>query len=137
MVMEIIASGHANVLGTHPTTIEITKEAELSLQGNCIIAVRADTACSDLPEEIKKELLRGGKFKVTLQAGELTEEVIGEGSPDLFFIHREDIVLRKSEFIDDRTLLVNCDKACSDLNRKFIEKLKNPETKLHFTIEKI
>ncbi|MAF89109.1 MAG: DUF371 domain-containing protein [archaeon] len=135
--MEIIASGHTNVLGTHPTTIEITKEAELTPRGNCIIAVRADKACSDLPDEIKKELLGGEKFKVTLQAGELIEEIIGEGSPDLFFIHRKDIVLRKSEFIDDRTLLVNCDKACSDLNREFIEELKKPETKLYFTLEKL
>jgi len=33
-------------------------------------------------------------------------------------------VLRKSSFICDRTILINCTKSSNDLNRDLIEKLK-------------
>ena len=42
MSYSFTAYGHKNILATHKTTIEFTKDKELSLKGNCIVGVRAD-----------------------------------------------------------------------------------------------
>ncbi|MFO7872832.1 MAG: DUF371 domain-containing protein [Candidatus Undinarchaeales archaeon] len=133
---EIKAKGHAAVLGTHKTTIEVTKEDFLTPAGDCIIGINADKSCSDLEEETRKELKTRSKFTVVLKADNLEEKITGFGSPDLILTNKTDIVLRKSDYIDDRTLLINCNKACIDLDRKFIEKLKDPEQELHFLLTK-
>ncbi|MEM7819116.1 MAG: DUF371 domain-containing protein, partial [Candidatus Aenigmatarchaeota archaeon] len=49
--------------------------------------------------------------------------------------HAEDIVVRKSDFIDNRTLAILANKAACDLKRELVEKLKNPETEIKITIE--
>ncbi len=135
MVMEkITAFGHANILGTHKTTIEITREKELTKAGDCIIGVNADKACSDLSNELKAALKSDKKFELILRAGNLEEKITGYGSPNLILTNKHNIVLRKSSHIDDRTLLIKCDKACNDLDREFINKLKNPCLKLWFFI---
>ncbi len=36
------AQGHPNILATHKTTLEITKDTEVTGEGGCIIAVKAD-----------------------------------------------------------------------------------------------
>ncbi|HIG98004.1 TPA: DUF371 domain-containing protein, partial [Candidatus Woesearchaeota archaeon] len=36
------AHGHPNILATHRTTLEITKDSELTTRGNCVVAVAAD-----------------------------------------------------------------------------------------------
>ncbi|HIK00668.1 TPA: DUF371 domain-containing protein [archaeon] len=135
MVKEtIIARGHPNVLGIHRTTIEITKESHLTHKGDCIIGVNADKACSDLSDDLKKELKKEKKFEIILRAGDSEERITGFGSPNLLLSHRDDIILRKSSYIDARTLLIKCDKACSDLNRGFVNKLKDPNTKIEMII---
>ena len=127
---KITAHGHANVLGTHETTIEVTKEPELTPQGDCIIGVSANKACADLSEEVKSELKKDREVTITLKVGELVEKIHARGSPDLILTHPHDIVIRKSDFIDDRTLCIKADKACKDLSREFLEALKNPEAEL-------
>ena len=130
--MEIKAKGHANVLGTHKTTLEVTKDPNLTKKGDCIIGVSVNLACADLPNELKKELKQNKKFTIILKVDSLEEKIIGYGSPDLILTNPHDIVMRKSDFIDDRTLLINCDKACADLSREFVEKLKNPNQEITF-----
>ncbi len=136
MVSEKIAAfGHENVLGTHKTTIEIAKVPELSKKGDCIIGVNASHSCADLPVELKAALKQDKKFTVILRAGELEEKITGYGSPNLILTNTHDIVLRKSSHIDDRTLLIKCDKACADLSREFISQLLNSAHKLTVIVE--
>src|SRR3989344_2154106 len=136
MVSETIAAfGHPNVFGTHKTTIEITKHSELSKRGDCIIGVNVTNSCADLPQEIKTALKQDKKFTVTLKVDDLEEKITGFGSPNLILTNTHDIVLRKSSHIDDRTLLIKCDKACADLSREFINKLRNPADKLTVVVE--
>jgi hypothetical protein len=45
------------------------------------------------------------------------------------------MVVRKSSYIDDRTLAVNADKAAADLPRKLVEKLQNPKQKARITLK--
>lgn len=131
----IITYGHENVLATHKTTIEITKDSELTKQGDCIIGVNSSKACADLSEEIKQKLKTNCKVEVVLKVDNLEERITGYGSPNIILTNSKDIVIRKSDYIDDRTLMIKIDKSCADLSREFVEKLKNPNQTLLLIIE--
>ena len=132
---QILAFGHANVLAIHPTTLMITKEKELSKQGDCIIAVGANKAAADLSPEFKQKL-RDPNSKLTLliEVDGLTEQVTAYGSPRLDLCSRVDMVVRKSDFVSDRTLAVKADRAALDLPRAFVDKLRNPDQQVKITL---
>ncbi|MCS7105770.1 MAG: DUF371 domain-containing protein [Candidatus Aenigmarchaeota archaeon] len=132
---EIIAYGHVNITATHKTTFEITKASEIRKDADCIIGVRANKACKDLSKEIKDALKEGKRVEIKIQAGGVEDTVIAYGSPALKLNHAEDIVVRKSDFIDNRTLAILANKSACDLKRELIEKLKNPETEVKIIIE--
>jgi hypothetical protein len=132
---EIEFSGHENIRSNHKRTIEITKESELTLQGDCIIGVNANYSCSDLPENLKAKLQDPSsevQFSIKVQEHEFV--VKGKGHEDLVLTHPEDIVIRKSDFVCPRTLAVKCDKASDRLPREMVMLLQNPKTKGTFTI---
>lgn len=131
----IFARGHENVLATHKTTFEITKEALLSEKGDCIIAVSADKALADLSFKFKDLLKReNAKVSILIEADNVKEVVNAFGSPKLILSHPTDMVVRKSSYVCDRTLAIKADKAACDLSRKLVEKLRNPEQKVKITL---
>ena len=123
----ILARGHENILATHKTTFEITKESSLSKRGNCVLAVAADKAMDDLSPEFKEKLRKdGAKVTVSIEAGEISETINAYGNPHLVLTHPTDIVIRKSSYICDRTLAIKADKAACDLSRTLVKKLRSP-----------
>jgi len=81
----------------------------------------------DLPEELKETLKQpGSRGRLTLKTDEFTFRVEGSGHPRLTFSHSTDTVVRKSDFISDRTLFVNADKSASDIPREMVEALRDP-----------
>jgi hypothetical protein len=44
------------------------------------------------------------------------------------------MVIRKSDYLSDRTLAIHADKAANDLSRELVEKLKNPRQKAKITL---
>jgi len=60
MKIEIPFSGHKNILSLHKKTIEITKESQLTINGDCIIGTNSSLACIDLPEKFKKKDTKSG-----------------------------------------------------------------------------
>ena len=135
MRFEIQFSGHENIRSKHEKTIEITKESNLTPQGDCIVGVSATSSCADLPQELKDKL-RDPKSKVIFSIHVEDHEFVieGKGHSDLILTHSEDIVIRKSNFICPRTLAVKCDKASDLLPRDMVSLLQNPKTKGTFTI---
>lgn len=131
---EIIFYGHPNVQSLHSRTVEITKDENLTLRGDCIIGVRAAKACADLEESLKSRLMSGSKIRIEIMAGSYTYEIVGSGDNRLTLKNKHDIVIRKTNFVCPRTLLVRCDKASSDLPRGMVEILKDPTTKGIFRI---
>lgn len=111
-------SGHKNVMSTHKTTLEFTKDKELTLQGDCILGIKADFDSSEVIEFAKL----GKKVKITIKSDNYTDCLTAYLNPA--FKHREEIVIRKSEFICDRTFAVNADKSAVDINRDLVDKLK-------------
>ena len=119
------AYGHENVVGEHKTTVELTSEQHLTKQGTCIIGVCSDITLDNLDAEIKR-LASSSSTKIVLKMSvdELSEEITGTGSPGLTYMDSTSIVARTSTFECGRTLMVNADKAASDLNRDFVNRLK-------------
>jgi len=135
-ILDIIyAYGHENVIGTHDTTIEITKNSNLTKRGNCIIAVRSSKACNDLTIELKNKIKKEKKFKIILKVNDLEDHFYGFGNKALRLLDKNDIVFRKSNFICDRTVLINCTKSSNEIDRFLLKKLKTPGTKLSITFE--
>lgn len=131
MIREIIrCRGHENVKATHRSTLEITREDFLTPRGDCIICVSADKALSDLSEDFKEALRKGAKLRVVIRAGDIADELIAQGSPDLKLESPISIVIRKSDYVDDRTLAIRANKAAKDISRELVELLKNPETEV-------
>ena len=131
----IFAYGHKNIQAAHVSTLEITKEAQLSKKGNCIVAVSADKAVADLSPEFTENLRKENvRMTMLIEAGEVAEVVNAFGSQRLILEHPTDVVLRQSSYICSRTLAIRADKAACDLSRKLVEKLRNSEQKVKITL---
>ncbi|MEM2974837.1 MAG: DUF371 domain-containing protein [Candidatus Bathyarchaeia archaeon] len=136
-IIEIIeAYGHENVLSTHKTTFEITKETKLTKRGNCIIAVNANKSASELNQTFKKAIKRENtKITIIIEAGGIAEIVEAYGSPKLQLTHPTDLVIRKSNYICNRTVAINANKAAKDLQPALVKKLQNPKQKIKIKLE--
>ncbi|ASJ05083.1 MULTISPECIES: DUF371 domain-containing protein [Thermococcus] len=129
MLREVIrCRGHENVRATHKSTLEFTKENYLTPRGDCILCVEADRGINDLSGEFKSALKAGKKLLIRIKVGDLVDEVLAEGSPGLILDHPYSMVVRKSTYIDARTLAIKANKAAKDIDRKIVERLKSPET---------
>ena len=125
----IIFRGHPNVRSLHPTTIEVTRDDDLTSRGDCIIGVSADKACSDLRDETKAALRSlGSKVVLKVAAGPDSFLFHAIGNPRLELLHPHDIVVRKSEFLSERTLAVKADMAAKDIPRSLVARLRDPQT---------
>lgn len=120
------AYGHQNVIGEHKTTVELTSEDFLTHQGTCIVGVRVDLTLNELNEEIKRlASLETTTIVLRLSVDGLVEEVTGTGGSGLTYTDSTSMVARTSLYECGRTLMINADKSASDLNRDFVDKLKD------------
>lgn len=134
MNFKIKAKGHGNVLSKHKSTFEITIDSDLSLSGDCIIGVSMDHTMNDFSLEFKEKIMdENTKIIIKLSTENNGDEIIGYGHPDLTLNHPTDIVCRKSNYTCSRTLMINSNKASSDLNRDLINDLKKGK-ELNFEI---
>jgi hypothetical protein len=131
----IIGYGHENVLATHHSTLEFTKDMHLSSNGDCILVVAIDKGLTDLSREFKETLCRpNAKLTIQIEVDNLTEEVQAQGATQLILNHPVEMVIRKSDHTSDRTLAVHANKAAKDISRELVEKLKNPNQKAKITL---
>jgi hypothetical protein len=134
--MEVIfAKGHRNILATHPTTLEITKEDEVSRRGDCIIAVSADKTMKDFSEEFKAKLRKDtASLTILVETGGLVEKVKAYGDSHLTLDDPLEMVVRKSNYSSGRTLALKADKAAGDLAKDFVQELRHPGQKVKITL---
>lgn len=132
---EIDVYGHENILCTHNTTIEITKDTHLTKRGNCILGINASKACYDFNPEFKKKLQQNKQVKISIKIDDLIDSFYGFGSSDLLLSNKKDMVFRKSNFICERTVLINCTKSSTELNRELVKKLSMPGKRFSITFE--
>ena len=143
MIYKFKAYGHPNITAKHKTTLEFTKDKELSLRGDCIIGVRADFNLQLIKNFISQ--LKKNKIKIIIELEKpplkktikknsllknknnqkIKEEIKAEVNPD--FNSDKEMVIRKSDFVDERTFVVRSDKGAFELRREFIEHLKKED----------
>ena len=128
IVERIAFRGHPLISALHPTTIEVTTESHLTKNGDCIVGVGADRGCYGLGGPVKAALKRGGALvSFRLAVGPESFSVAARGDPRLTLSHPRDIVLRKSEFISDRTVAIGANFAARDIPRRMVERLRSPK----------
>ncbi|MFX1393091.1 MAG: DUF371 domain-containing protein [Promethearchaeota archaeon] len=132
---EITAYGHKNILCTHKTTIELTKESYVTKKGNCILGIKTSKSCANLNPILKKNIKNENKIKVSIKVDDLTDSFYGFGNKLLTLQDKNDLVFRKSDYICDRTVLISCTKSSSELNRELIKKLKISGIKFYVIFE--
>ena len=132
------AYGHPAILSTHPTTLEITTSHELTHRGDCVVAVKSSSAVRDLPVGLKRVLSSSsGRGRLRLEVGGIEFMVEGRGDPRLSFSHQTDLVVRKSGFISDRTLMIHTDKSSMDIPRDMVRLLQDPTCRVTIEISAI
>lgn len=122
------AYGHKNILGTHKTTLEFTKDSELTLKGNCIVGIKADFDLNDIKNFIKKT--KNKKIKIIIETADkkIKETINAELNPN--FDSNKEIVIRKTDFVSERTLAIKADKTAFELKREFICYLSKNKNKI-------
>jgi uncharacterized protein len=136
LVESVTFSGHPLVRSSHPTTIEVTTEEYLTENGDCIIGVSASKGCAGLDRRVKESLRhKGSMVTLRLIVGALSFVVRASGDPRLQLSHEHDIVIRRSDFISDRTLAVRADASAKDIPREMVNHLRNPKTVGRLEIE--
>lgn len=121
--------------GTNKTTFEITKEPHLTKRGDCIAAVNSDKAAADLRPEVKAAIRNeNAGLTIIIEANGEKEVAHAFGSVQLSLRHSTDLVVRKSDFVCDRTLGIRADKAAKDFSRKLVKRLQDPKQKITVTL---
>jgi len=117
------------------TTFEITKDAHLTKRGDCIIAVSADKAGNELSREFRDALRSdSSRLTITIEADSEKEIVHASGHPQLTLTHTTDLVVRKSDYVSNRTLATHADKVAKDFSRALVKKMQNPEQTIKITL---
>jgi uncharacterized protein len=132
---EVTFRGHPNVQSLHTKTVEITKDEHLTLRGDCIIGVRANKACADLDQSLRRRLqINESMVKIEIMVGDETFAISGRGNERLSLLNTHDIVIRKTNFVCPRTMSIKCDKSSFDLPRNIVNMLRDKDARGIFRI---
>jgi len=126
--------GHENITAKHKTTLEFTKDEDIGLEGDCIIGIKADFSLLQLKKFIKS--LKSNKITIiieTINNNKIVEKINAEINPN--FNSDREIVIRKTDFISDRTFAIRADKAADDLNRYLIKSISNNKQKIKIVFD--
>jgi hypothetical protein len=118
------ATGHEHVAGAHTSTWELTHDDWLTPAGDCILGIGADRTPTEF-EPAFCEACQDANATVTatLSAAGYEVTVTGRGHQDLTFDDDRSLVVRTSEYIDDRTVMIGADAAAADIDRDLIAAL--------------
>ena len=131
MIYKFNAYGHPNIQAAHKTTLEFTKDENVSLKGDCIVGIKADFELKELENFMKK--CKNNKILITISNNkEIKEKILAEINPN--FDDDKEFVIRKTNFISKRTFAINSNKVAFDLNRSLISYLKEKENGIVVTI---
>ena len=120
----VSARGHQHVQATHASTFEVTTDDYLTPAGDCILAVAADRAPADFADEFVAACRDPDTdITATIEAGGHRERVRGRGHPDLTFDSERSAVCRTSDYVDDRTVMVDAERAAAGLDRDLVAAL--------------
>ncbi|MCS7138446.1 MAG: DUF371 domain-containing protein [Crenarchaeota archaeon] len=124
IVEKVHGRGHKNISATHPTTLAITRDAEVRKSGDCFLLVSADKSPRMLSDAFKNAARKPVKIIVKIIAGDLVDEFYCYGDPALTFRDDFTMVFRKSKYICDKTVGIRSNKSAVDIDRRIVERLR-------------
>ncbi len=127
--------GHPEVRATHVRTIEVTRDTELTVNGDCIVGLGADRGLVDLPEMFRRRLQAGVQVIFTIDVAGESFSFRAEGDRRLGLSNRKDVVIRKSGYVCGRTLAVRSEAAAVDLPRSMVRMLRRTEAEGELAME--
>ncbi|MBI4451302.1 DUF371 domain-containing protein [Candidatus Woesearchaeota archaeon] len=119
---QFTAKGHPSVKALHKTTLEFTKDENLTDEGDCIVGIKATFD----KEKLKQEMQGKDSITVTITAGRLSDVV--RAIPNPLFDDDRELVIRMGEHASPRTFAVRADKSAAFLNRSLVAQLKTSPT---------
>ncbi|TQQ83403.1 DUF371 domain-containing protein [Halonotius terrestris] len=120
----IHAHGHEHVQATHESTFEITSDDWLTPAGDCILAIDADRVPADFDDKFVAAAQNAdAEITATIATDDHSHTITGRGDPDLTFDGDRSAVGRTSEYVDDRTIMVDADAAAADIDRELVAAL--------------
>ncbi|MFC7230468.1 DUF371 domain-containing protein [Saliphagus sp. GCM10025308] len=136
MTEVVHARGHKHVSARHASTFEITTDDYLTPAGDCILAIDADRAPADFdPDFVEACRDANALITVTIEVDGLTESMTGRGDPDLEFASARSAVGRTSEYVDERTVLLEADFAAEGFDRDLVAALADgADARVTFTV---
>lgn len=129
------AYGHELIKATHKSTLEITKDNYLTERGDCIIGINSDISCKELPDTIRKKIRRdNARLVLIIEVDGLREYIFGYGAKELNLTSDRSMVIRKSTYINGRTLMIKANKSAKNISRRIINRIRNSQKKILFTL---
>ena len=122
------AAGHPNIRATHAKTLELAREEEIGERATCVVGVAAR-----LDEEALAAL--HGRVALTLAVGSATETVRGRLNPA--FQPGDPLVVRRAPEVVRNAVVIDADRAASDLARSFVAELATPACRIALTVEEL
>ena len=93
--------------------------------------MKSSGAIRNLSKDLKRVLSSStGRGRLALRVGPYEFTVEGRGDPRLTFLHETDLVVRKSAFISDRTLMIHADKSSMDIPRDMVRMLQDANSRV-------
>lgn len=130
----ITAYGHEGILARDESCFEITTNKSPGGEDS-VIAVRSDKCCNNLSSDFKIATKSASKMFITIEAGGVIENITAYGSPALELTDANEIVVRKSDLIDGKTVAILADKSAYEFSKSMKTKLKDPKTEVKITFE--
>jgi len=123
-MVELQAHGHEHVSAAHESTFEVTSDDFLTPAGDCIVGIESDAVPSEFPSAFVTACQSAeATITIELSAADHTDRVTARGDPDLTFASDRSLVVRTSDYVDDRTVAIEADAAATDLDRALIDAL--------------
>jgi hypothetical protein len=119
------ARGHEDVRAEHASTFEVTTDDWLTPAGDCILAVDADRAPADFdPAFVDACRDHTARISARVAVEGHARVVAGRGHPALTFASDRSAVARTSDYVDDRTVMIDADHAAAGFDRAMVERLR-------------
>ena len=138
MNQRVRATGHEHVTAEHTSTLELTSDDWLTPAGDCIVGLEATPTPADFADQFVRACQsRDATITATLRVGGDEQVIEGRGDPALTFEDDRSMVLRTSDYVDDRTVMLEADTAAAGLDRDIVEQLADGgELECLFAVER-
>ena len=130
---EVEAYGHLSIKATNLDMITITMSGNVT--DDSVIAVSANKSCKDFSKEFKEALKASRNVDIKIEVNGVTDEIFAFGSPALKITDSRNIIIRKDDTIDSKTLCIMSDKSANELNQDLVEELRKTGNKAKITLE--